>query len=389
MNLHSPLPLVVFSHLRWDFVYQRPQHLLTRFAQDRPVFVIEEPVHVPLAEAGWERRRCPHPNVTVLRPRTPCHEGGFSDAQLPYLEPLIASLIRQEHLERCLLWMYTPMALPLIRPFEPEGVVFDCMDELSAFDFAPPQLVEREAQLLRRADVVFTGGPSLYRAKQGKHPNVHCFPSSVDAAHFGQAKNGLEEPADQAGLPRPRLGFFGVIDERVDLAVLAHLAAAHPEWQVVMVGPVVKVDPATLPQAPNLHYLGQRPYEALPAYLAGWDVCLLPFARNRATAFISPTKTLEYMAAERPIASTPITDVAALYGDVVYLGATSEAFVAACEAALASSEAERERRAAEMRAVLEQTSWDETATAMERVIRDALRAARARRATAPLARAGA
>ena len=337
---------------------------------------------MPFAEAGWARQR-PHPNVTVLRPHTPCSEGGFSDAQLPYLEPLMASLIRQESLQRCLLWMYTPMALPLAQLLEPEVVIFDCMDELSAFDLAPPQLVEREAQLLKRADVVFTGGPSLYRAKQGRHSNVHCLPSSVDAAHFGRAKDGLEEPADQAGLPRPRLGFFGVIDERLDLDVLASLAEAHPEWQMVMVGPVVKINPAMLPQAPNLHYLGQRPYAALPAYLAGWDVCLLPFARNRATAFISPTKTLEYMAAERPIVSTPITDVAALYSDVVYLGATPEAFVGGCEAALASSEAERARRAAGMRAVLAKTSWDETAAAMKGIMRDALRAARAQRASAP------
>ena len=382
MNLQPSLPLVVFSHLRWDFVYQRPQHLLTRFAQDRPVFFIEEPVHTPSTGAVWERQ-CPHRNVTVLRPHTPCADVGFSDTQLPHLEPLIASLIRQEDLERCLLWMYTPMALPLTRLFDPEGVIFDCMDELSAFEFAPAQLVEREAQLLKQADIVFTGGPSLYRAKRSRHPHVHCFPSSVDAAHFGLAKNGLDEPADQADLPHPRLGFFGVIDERLDLTVLTHLAKAHPEWQIVMVGPVVKVDPAALPQAPNLHYLGQRPYEALPAYLTGWDVCLLPFARNRATAFISPTKTLEYMAAERPIVSTPITDVAALYGDIVYLGATPEAFMAGCEEALASSEAERARRAMKMRAVLVKTSWDETAAAMDRIIRDTLQAARTQRASAP------
>jgi UDP-galactopyranose mutase len=363
-------PLLVFSHLRWDFVYQRPQHLLCRFAQKQPVFVIEEPIHDLNSVPHWEQWS-PYPQVTVLRPHTPCTEWGFADGQLPYLTGLVQTLIRQENLQRCLLWMYTPMALPLTEFFKPEVVIFDCMDELSAFDCAPPQLIERERQLLERADVVFTGGPSLYRAKQGRHPNVHLFPSSVDAGHFRRALNGLPEPEDQALLPHPRLGFFGVIDERIDRPLLARLAAFHPEWQVIMIGPVVKIDPGTLPQAPNLHYLGQRSYEALPVYLGGWDVCLLPFARNAATRFISPTKTLEYMAAERPIVSTPITDVREPYSDIVYLGDTPQAFVEACEHALASPASERMRRSERMRAVLKSTSWDATVVAMQRIIQEA------------------
>lgn len=366
----SPLPLLVFSHLRWDFVYQRPQHLLSRFAQGQPVFVIEEPVYDPNAAPHWERQ-LPRPGVTVFRPHTPCPEGGFVDAQLLYLTVLVERLVREENLTRCLLWMYTPMALPLTEFFEPEVVIYDCMDELSAFDLAPPQLIERERQLLERADVVFTGGPSLYRAKQGRHPNVHLFSSSVEAEHFRQALNRLLDPEDHVHLSHPRLGYFGVIDERIDRPLLAHLAASHPEWHVIMIGPVVKIDPAALPQAPNLHYLGQRSYQALPAYLAGWDVCLLPFARNAATRFISPTKTLEYMAAERPIVSTPITDVQQPYGDIVYLGDTPEAFAEACERALASSQEERARRGEKMRSVLKSTSWDSTVAAMQRLIEEA------------------
>jgi UDP-galactopyranose mutase len=366
----SPLPLVVFSHLRWDFVYQRPQHLLSRFAREQPVFVFEEPVFDPDVAPHWERQ-APRPGVTVLRPHTPCPQWGFADAQWPYLKILAEGLVREEHLHRCLLWMYTPMALPLTELFAPEIIIFDCMDELSAFDFAPPQLLDREQQLLERADVVFTGGPSLYRAKQGRHPNVHLFPSSVDVEHFRQALNGLPEPEDQAHLPHPRLGYFGVIDERIDRPLLAHMAASHPEWHVIMIGPTVKIAPAALPQAPNLHYLGQRAYDALPAYLAGWEVCLLPFARNAATRFISPTKTLEYMAAERPIVSTPITDVQEPYGAIVHVGDTPEAFVVACERALASSPNEHVRRSERVRAVLEKTSWDATAAAMRRLIEEA------------------
>jgi glycosyltransferase involved in cell wall biosynthesis len=259
------------------------------------------------------------------------------------------------------------MALPLARALAPDAVVYDCMDELSLFLGAPPELLAHEAELLKYADVMFTGGPSLFRAKQSRHPNVHCFPSSVDAGHFRLADaegRPVSEAEDQAELPHPRLGFYGVIDERLDLEIVDRIAEAHPDWEIVLVGPVVKIDPNRLPRRPNIQYLGQRSYDELPRYLAGWDLCLLPFARNDATRFISPTKTLEYMAAELPIVSTPIADVAEPYGDIVYLGSTPEEFLAACEAALASSPEERAGRAAQMRKVLAGTSWDLTVAAM-------------------------
>jgi glycosyltransferase involved in cell wall biosynthesis len=259
------------------------------------------------------------------------------------------------------------MALPLVRMLRPRAVIYDCMDELSAFMFAPPQLLQREAELLDWADIVFTGGPSLFRSKKDRHPNVHCFPSSVDAKHFRKARQ-LSDPADQASIPHPRLGYYGVIDERLDPALLDAMSEAHPEWQIVMVGPIVKIDPATLPRRRNIHYIGQRTYDELPAYLGGWDVCIMPFARNESTQFISPTKTLEYMAAELPIVSTPISDVAEPYGHIVYLGDTPQAFVAACEKALAAPEPERQARIAGMRAVLAHTSWDSTAGSMETLI---------------------
>ena len=366
-------PIVVFSHLRWDFVYQRPQHLLSRLARQRPVLFVEEPVHGS-GEPIWEISE-PVTGVRVLRPRTPVHAPGFDEEQVPVLGAMLSAFMAAEQIERPVAWFYTPLALPLATAIDPSVVVYDCMDELSLFLGAPPELLHLEADLLRRADVMFTGGPSLYAAKRDRHPNVHCFPSSVDVAHFGAARPGgsLEEPGDQAGLPRPRLGFYGVIDERIDLALLDHLARAHPEWQLVMVGPVVKIDPRTLPRHPNIQYVGQRTYDELPAYLAGWDVCLLPFALNDATRFISPTKTLEYMAAERPIVSTPIADVAGPYGSIVYLGDGPAGFTAACEAALAATADEHEHRTAEMRAVLSRTSWDATARAMNRLINRALR----------------
>lgn len=360
------LPVIVFSHLRWDFVYQRPQHLLSRLAQKRQVIFIEEPVHDTEAAPYWERSN-PAPNLLVCKPHTPAQEPGYSREQMPYLAALVQELVAEERLDDYIVWMYTPMALPLAQELTPRAVVFDVMDELSAFKFAPAELIEREESLMRWANVVFTGGPSLYKAKQHRHNNIHCFPSSVDAEHFRQALTA-QEAADQATIPHPRFGYYGVIDERMDLDLLDAMATAHPEWQIIMVGPVVKINPDDLPKHPNIHYLGQRTYEELPSYLAGWDVCLLPFARNESTRFISPTKTVEYMAAEKPIVSTPITDVAELYGDIVYLGDTPQEFIAACEQALYASAEERDARTAKMQRVLEKTSWDITVQAMEKLI---------------------
>ncbi len=363
--------IVVFSHLRWNFVYQRPQHLLSRLAAKRPVFFVEEPEPDPRGPARWERST-PQPNVTVLRPRTPVESPGFHPQQLTALEPLVAELARELEGATVVAWLYTPLALPLAQALAPAAIVYDCMDELSLFYGAPPELLPRETELLGCADVMFTGGPSLVRAKKARHGNVHCFPSSVDAAHFRLArageKGGVREAVDQAGLPHPRLGFYGVIDARLDLSLVEFLADARPNWQIVLVGPVIKIDPATLPRRANIHYFGQRSYDELPRYLVGWDVCLLPFARNDATRFISPTKTLEYMAAELPIVSTPITDVAEPYGHIVYLGSTPDEFLAACEAALRAGPEERAGRAAQMRQVLAGTSWDVTVASMETLL---------------------
>jgi UDP-galactopyranose mutase len=363
--------ILTFSHLRWDFVYQRPQHLLSRFAKDRRVIFIEEPLVVSRGPARWEKLR-PAENVTVCRPHSPVAREGYHDEQIPVLGDLLQRLLREERLADYIAWFYTPMALPLAQGLQPKAVVYDCMDELSAFLNAPPQLLEREAQLMKLADLVFTGGPSLYRAKKNRHTSVHCFPSSVDAIHFGRARDTSIDAQDQRGLTRPRLGYFGVIDERMDLTLIAAMADAHPEWEIVMVGPVVKIDPAALPRRSNIRYFGQRQYADLPRYLAGWDVCLLPFACNESTRFISPTKTLEYMAAEKMIVSTPITDVAEPYGAIVYLGSTPAEFINACERALAASQAMRTARIDGMREVLSRTSWDSTQARMDELIASAI-----------------
>ena len=366
--LQGPSPsdtydVICLSHLRWKFVFQRPQHLLTRCARDRRVFFVEEPIYdgaaTPMLDYEVDG------GVTIVVPHLPhgLGEEESRDAQQRLMDELVSACAIPDYV----LWYYTPAAIAFTAHLRPLAVVYDCMDELSAFKNAPAALKAHEAELLRHADVVFTGGQSLYEAKKHAHRNVHAFPSSVDVAHFAQARQPRTEPADQHGLARPRLGFFGVIDERMDLGLLAGIAAARPGWQLVMLGPIVKIDPATLPRAANLHYLGSKSYAELPQYIAGWDVALLPFARNEATRFISPTKTPEYMAAGKPVVSTSIRDVVRPYGQrgLVRIADDVPSFVAACEAALAEDPMARTRAAD---AFLRQTSWEGTWTRMSRLV---------------------
>jgi len=354
--------MVCVCHLRWDFVYQRPQHLMTRFAKNGRVFYIEEPVlsngpaHLKLSERDS--------GVTVVVPHVPHLKG---------VDAVLRSLLDRMFLEQRIgphyLWMYTPMAVEWTRHLRPMAVVYDCMDELSAFKNAPREMKEKEKELLERADVVFTGGQSLYEAKRGQHSNVYCFPSSVDVAHFACARSIREEPLDQAPIPRPRLGYFGVIDERMDLELITKVADARPDWHVVMLGPVVKIDSHDLPQRPNIHFIGMKKYAELPEYVAGWDVAILPFARNDSTRFISPTKTPEYLAAGRPVVSTSIRDVVHPYGDLglAHIADDAPTFVKAVERALAADPQERLKK---VDVLLSRTSWSRTWGRMLELIED-------------------
>ena len=273
---------------------------------------------------------------------------------------MLDHLLLLHRAKRPVLWFYTPMMYPVARRLDAAAVVYDCMDELSAFRFAPPELGACEELLMGGADVVFTGGHSIYEAKRRQHPNIHPFPSSVDVEHFGAARNTPPRP-DQEALSKPVLGYYGVVDERIDLDLIAKLAAARPDWSIVIIGPVVKIDPETLPRAKNIHYLGRKEYTELPAYLAGWDVALMPFAMNDATRFISPTKTPEYLAAGRPVVTTPIKDVIRHYGGVegVFVADDAVSFVDACERALKLSSRKGGWLTA-VDAILAATSWDNT-----------------------------
>ncbi|TNC47242.1 UDP-galactopyranose mutase [Rubellimicrobium rubrum] len=352
---------------------------MKRFAKGRRVILWEEAIPTDHDKAYYEIHVFADDKVRSIRPRIPRDWSAqqSEQAQAGMLDDLLAL----QGGPKPVLWFYTPMMWPIGAHVAADAVVYDCMDELSHFKFAPPELREREAALLKAADVVFTGGYSIYEAKRLQHDNIHPFPSSVDGAHFAQARKGLPTPADMAGIPGPRFGFYGVIDERIDLTLIDHVAAARPDWQIVMVGPLSKIGPEDLPRRPNIHYPGGKSYAELPAYLSSWDVALMPFAINEATRFISPTKTPEYLAAGRPVVSTPIRDVVRHYGNLegVKIADTPEAFLQACDAALALSKAPQAWRP-EVDRMLADLSWDSTFKRMDRLVAEAVQMRRSRRA---------
>jgi len=364
--------LLCFCQLRWDFVYQRPQHLMSRIARQRPVFFIEEPL--PFDGKPYLERRRVASGVQVLVPRLPTahcapgHETGEAQQR-----GLLGQWLREQRIRRPLLWFYTPMSVVLTPQLQASQTVYDCMDQLSAFAGAPPQMAAREAELLARADVVFTGGHSLYEAKRRLHPHVYEFASSVDVPHFAQARQVQADPPELSALPPgPRLGFHGVIDERFDSALVAEAAALRPDWQWLFVGPVVKIRPESLPQAPNIHWLGPRPYAELPAHVGRWDLAVMPFAINEATRYISPTKTPEYLAAGCAVVSTPVNDVVRAWGDcgLVRIASDAAGFVQAIAATLAQQPARSPAVCAAADRALRGLSWDNTCRAMLERLRE-------------------
>jgi UDP-galactopyranose mutase len=344
---------------------------MQRFGRTRAVFFWEEHIptdhHLPYLEF----HAFDDTDVVAVRPRVPhAWQGERLQAAL---SRLLDQLLVLHRADRPVLWFYTPMMYPVAQHLDAAAVIYDCMDELSAFRFAPPELRSCEAMLMQRADVVFTGGHSIFEAKRHLHDNIHPFPSSVDVAHFAAARRVADASTDLQRLQRPILGYYGVIDERIDLDLVATLAATRPDWSIVMVGPVAKIDPAALPQASNIHYLGRKDYTELPACLSGWDVALMPFAINEATQFISPTKTPEYLAAGKPVVSTPVADVVRHYADVegVLIASDADAFVNACGRALALSRDPAVWLPA-VDTLLERTSWDQTFVRMSSLVDEAI-----------------
>ena len=368
----SARPVIIcFSHLRWNLVFQRPQHIMTRLTNSFDVIYWEEPQFDAACVAARLDRTLVERGVVRVVPVLP--QGLQPEAVDAALRRLLGDEMAG-HARPSLSWYYTPMMLSFSSAMRPDLVIYDCMDELANFAFAPQDIADREAELMARADIVFCGGRSLFEARVGRHANIHCYPSGVDIAHFARDPARFADPADQADLPRPRLGFYGVIDERMDLPLLAEMARLRPEWSFVMIGPVVKISPEDLPRADNIHWLGGKDYARLPDYAVHWDIALMPFARNASTQFISPTKTPEYMASGLPVVSTPIRDVVSSYGGLgsIRIAEQPADFIAQCEALLAADDAERAQWHEEAADCLIDKSWDGMATRITQEIEDTL-----------------
>lgn len=347
--------LVCYSHLRWNFVFQRPQHLLTRFAKRMRVFYIEEPVY---GHSEYCDLTQPEENIWIVVPHL--INNLTEQENIARRKDLLSKVFSEKAIKEYIFWYYTPMSLFVSDIFDPKLVIYDCMDELSAFKFAPKGLKESETRLFKKADLVFTGGYSLYEAKKHNHSQIYPFPSSIDKQHFQQARSVISDPQDQLSIPHPRFGFYGVIDERMNLDLLATVARQRPLWHFVMIGPVVKIDQESLPVLPNIHYLGSKSYQDLPIYLAGWDISMIPFSLNESTRFISPTKTPEYLSAGKPVISSSIQDVVNPYGlhKLVHLADTPEDFITAAESELDVHD--RTLWLAQVDAFLLENSWDNT-----------------------------
>ncbi len=366
--------IVVFSHLRWNFVWQRPQQFLSRFATSHRILFIEEPIFdLNSGDEGRLELEAVASNIVVAvvhLPEEARNTEFLGETLRKFTREAVNSVNLKHEFDAPLLWYYSPMeASWSLDYFENSGIIYDCMDELSQFKGAPPQLIEQEKRLINRADIIFTGGHELWLKKSKQHPNVHFFGCGVEVDHFGKAS--LEEtsiPEDMSNLAKPVIGWFGVVDERVDYRLLAEMAEKRPDWSFVMVGPVVKVDPADLPQAHNLHWLGGRDYKELPNYCKAFDVCMMAFALNEATEFINPTKALEYLATGKPVISTPVADVVKQYQDTVYIEKDSDGFITRIEHILSQPDAQWRARGI---AKAEQCSWDTTVSKMQALIKEA------------------
>lgn len=372
----KPHPLIVHSHLGWDWVWQRPQQFISRLSKRRRVLFVETlaPSHELGAPLVRFRQAPNYPNITVLSLQFPAwrwQDGTYVDAERRRLVREFLAGPVAGHFDNPIQWFYDPMAVTAFGGHLEEVLtVYDCMDELSKFAGAPAELLEREAELLARADVVFTGGRKLFEAKSQYHDNCHFYGCGVDCEHFGKARAAATlMPADVASLPGPVLGYFGVVDERLDYRLLARLADANPDWSVVMLGPVMKVDPKSLPCRPNLHWLGLRPYTDLPAYCKAFDLALMPFALNEATEYINPTKALEYMATGRQIISTAVADVVRNFGTVVKIARHTDEFIALCKQALAEPDYAAIGRGLQL---ADENSWDATVEELEGHLHEAL-----------------
>lgn len=369
----APLTLICLAHTNWDHVWQRPQHLMSRFASRCRVVYIDPPQTVGAHEKAHLQERPGDNGVRVLRPILPARQG---DTNIQVLSQFMASVLA-ECGPNIILWIYSPIAtmFAALAKSQTKLTVYDCMDDYASFQtgFAPSEMRSQERLLLSLVDLVFTGGHSMYEARKQRHPRVYCFPSGVEITHYQQVYDPMiEVPPEMADLAHPRLGYFGVLDERIDWALIQAVAEQRPTWQWVLIGPEDPTIPGQLPRAANIHYLGQQPYPKLPAYLKGFDIATMPFVLSEATRSTSPTKTLEYLAGGKPVISTSVPDVVAFYNEIVYIADGVHAWLESVDEIASATPAQLQSRLDRAQPILEQSSWDSIAARMWELMQEQL-----------------
>jgi len=375
--------IICFSHLTWDRnLFQRPQQLMLRFSKRFNVLYV----------SGYScrqffidlfRRKKTHSyhvtdNLAVYSPFALPPIKKYSSITIRLNKILLSFLVKRRlkklKFKDPILWIYHPRYIDAIGKFKEELIIYDCMDDFTSLlsDYEDRERnIKDERALLKKADMVFAGGYSIAELKRDSREHIHVFPSAVEIYHFKKARSdNLEMPDDITDIPHPILGYWGAIDERVDHELLKRLAMKHPEWSIVLLGPIVRHkagDLSYLKEIKNIFWLGPKDYSLLPNYAKAFDVCLIPFVLSREGKFLSPTKTLEYLATGKPVVSTPITDVVRFYDGVVGIADGPDEFGMAVRRCMEEDNASMKQKRI---CFTENKSWEDTAEKMEKLILD-------------------
>ena len=288
---------------------------------------------------------CVVPNLHVVTPLViPFHDmKGVPTFNAWFLAHYIRRQASRLGMKDFQLWTFLPTTAPMIRYLKPQKVIYYCVDEWSAFSFLNGRLMEQmEADLIKQSDVVITSAEKLYASKRHLHPKTYLVPHGVDSEHFGKAcLPGTIVPKELEGLPIPIIGFWGLIHEWIDIDLIYHVASQRPQWSFVLIGKV-GVDCSSLKKLSNVHLLGVRSYDTLPAFAKGFAVGIMPFKINRLTENVNPIKLREYLAAGLSVVSTPLPEARA-YRGVVRFGANVDEFVEALDLAVRDTSEESVR----------------------------------------------
>ncbi|MBN1593755.1 MAG: glycosyltransferase [Candidatus Coatesbacteria bacterium] len=324
-------------------LWQRPQQIAVRIANRHPVLYVWPRYASELARRKSKSEFTPSDGakgVHLLAPLLLPFERaikGIYRINLKTISSLIsAALPRIDADGRPVLWFYAPRFAPIIDSLDHAAVVYDIMDEHSAFGFARRETMELERRLLESADVVFAGTNALAERKAEFAPDIKYYPCGVEFDHFSSALGGsLPVPAALSEVEGPVIGYFGAVDDRLDFDMIFAVARAYPEWNFLLAGPWLSSrQRSELETTGNIILPGLVDYSELPAYLARFDVAILPFVLNKLTLHIHPTKALEYLASRTPVISTAIPDVVKFYSGIIDIVSTADEFASAVERAL-------------------------------------------------------